>query len=458
MLDVSGERVPLSPLKSSNELNINKLGDFSINTGAAPGQFNHSLYGTLMELCKEKKMSFFKPTPHIDYIPPRLVEGKEWVILFYVKNPYTGKMVRIRKKFNKVKSVTQRRKQARQLMAYLEEKLALGWNPLFESAALRAGTKISEVLDTFIKIKSKEAEENSLRSYKSYVKIFRAWLEKNSMADAFVCSITRNVAIAFMEDVDSRDDISARTYNNYLMFFRLLFNWMREREYVVDNPFDDLKRKPKKLTKKKRRVFTADELNTLFEFLGTENRNFLCLALMCYCCFLRPKEIVMLKCSDIDLDRQVIHIREEIAKNDKDSFRTIPDVLMPELRRFDLSQSSWYIFGDSDYLFRPGQRQMCSRKIARYWDAHVRPACGFDKELQFYGLKDTGVTNMLIQKVPINLVQKQADHHSVAMTAIYVGTLPEANEQLKEVDIVSSVKNKISENSRTDKAKALDNE
>ena len=36
------KRLPHSPQKSSNELNINKLGDFSINTGAAPGQFNHS--------------------------------------------------------------------------------------------------------------------------------------------------------------------------------------------------------------------------------------------------------------------------------------------------------------------------------------------------------------------------------------------------------------------------------
>lgn len=439
-------------------MNNNKLGDFPVKNGAETGQSHDSLYSTLTELCKEKKMSFFKPTPHIDYIPPRLVEGKDWVILYYVKDPFTGKMVRCRKKFNKVKPITQRRKQARQLMAYIQEKLALGWNPLLEVSASRAGTRLFDALDVFLAVKTKEAEENSLRSYRSYIKTFRAWLEAKGVGpDAYVCTVTRYVAMEFMDDIDARPNVGARTYNNYLMFFRLLFNWMREREYVVDNPFDDLKRKPKKLTKKKRRVFTSHELNTLFEYLSAENRNYLCLCLMTYCCFLRPKELVMIKCADIDLDNQVVHISEDVAKNDNDSFRTIPDVLIPELRRLDLSNKSWYVFGDSEYLFEPGPKQMCSRKIAKFWDSYVRPACGFGQDLQFYGLKDTGVTNMLSQKVPINLVQKQADHHSVAMTAIYVGAIPEANEQLKVVDIVSSVKARISENYGTDGANDVEN-
>ena len=42
---------------------------------------------------------------------------------------------------------------------------------------------------------------------------------------------------------------------------------------------------------------------------------------------------------------------------------------------------------------------------------------------------------MLGDGVPINLVQKQADHSSVAMTAIYVGQKPEASEELRETSI-----------------------
>ena len=182
---------------------------------------------------------------------------------------------------------------------------------------------------------------------------------------------------------------------------------------------------------------TDGELNTLFEFLGRTNRNYLCMTLLCYCCFLRPKEIVSLKCADIDLIRQTVHIKEDVAKNDNDSYRTIPDVIVPILKELDLSNGRLYLFGGSgNYNFAPSDTQVCSRKLAKYWDCYVRPACKFGQDLQFYGLKDSGVTKMLTEKIPINLVQKQADHSSVAMTAIYVGALPEASAELKKVNIL----------------------
>lgn len=79
------ERVPLSPQEPCNELIISDLQGFSFNTGTQPGQQQPSLYDTLSELCKEK-MSFFKPTPYLDYLPPKLTESKEWYISYSVKS------------------------------------------------------------------------------------------------------------------------------------------------------------------------------------------------------------------------------------------------------------------------------------------------------------------------------------------------------------------------------------
>ena len=433
----SGNRVPLSPQKSSNSLKYNDLEDLPLKNGAQTSQ-QQSLYDALEALCKEKKMSIFKPTPFSDYIPARLCEGKEWVIVWYVKNPLTGKMVRYRKKVNRIKQISKRRAAAKALVAGINERLALGWNPEVAAVAPRATTKLNDALDLFLKVKSKESESNSMRSYNSFISTFRSWMKSAGMPDdVYVCSITSDVAMRLMDDIESRANIGARTYNNYLCFFKLLFNWMIERDYISDNPFDKIHRKPKKLTKKKRRVMTDAELNTLFEYLGRTNRNYLCMTLLCYCCFLRPKEIVSLKCADIDLIRQTVHIKEDVAKNDNDSYRTIPDVIVPILRELDLSNGSLFLFGGlGDYEFAPSDRQVCSRKLAKYWDCYVRPACKFGQDLQFYGLKDSGVTKMITEKIPINLVQKQADHSSIAMTAIYVGALPEASAELKKVNIL----------------------
>ena len=172
----------------------------------------------------------------------------------------------------------------------------------------------------------------------------------------------------------------------------------------------------------------------LLEFLSANNPEYLAAVLLCYGCFLRPKELALLRCSDIDLKNQVVHIRAEIAKNDSDSYRTIPGDIFAYVSRLDLTHPDWYVFAKhGKYDFSPGPEKVCSRKLAKYWSDHVRKACDFSEELQFYSLKDTGITAMLNRGVSINKVQHQADHSSVAMTAIYVGQSSGPEDQIKDL-------------------------
>lgn len=422
-----------------NSLNNNNLQGSIINTGTKPGQQDFSLYDTLVELCERKKMSFFKPTPYLDYLPPRLTESKEWYISFSVRNPATGKMKRIRMKINRIKSVRERRAVARVIMARLTEQLALGWNPLVEREAPKAYVKLFDSMDLFLRLKGKENEEDTMRSYRSYVKIMKNWLLGHGYPEGmYACAFTKALAMDFMDDVDDNDKLSARTYNNYRTFYIAYFNWAVERGHVSANPFIEIKKKPKKLTKKIRRTLTDAEMRQLMEYLGRENRNYLVMCLLCYCCFLRPKEIVMLKCGDIDLEGQTVRVKDEIAKNDNTSYRTIPDAMMPYMRELDLSIGSRYLFADGPgYDFRPGTKKMSSRKIAAFWEYHVRKDCGFPKEVQFYSLKDSGMTNMADSGVPITFVEQQADHSNLAITSIYISrNKAKANDHLKKVDIL----------------------
>lgn len=182
-------------------------------------------------------------------------------------------------------------------------------------------------------------------------------------------------------------------------------------------------------------------------YLSGNNIEYLAMCMICYACLIRPKELVMLRCRDIDLEKQLIHITPEIAKNDKESFRTIPDGLVPLLRQLDYSHPDWYLFGQNNGggNFRPSKKMACSRKIAQWWNTNVRPGCGFGMDIQFYSLKDTGITDMLTEGIPINLVQQQADHSSVAMTAIYVGKVTTADNMLKEVELPHKEKRNFSE-------------
>lgn len=379
----------------------------------------------------------FLPIPNIHYRTCTLSRGKVWFIAFYVQDPRTQELRRVRIKVNRARTDKEKREQAQVMMAAINQRLALGWNPLIEAKAPKAFEKFFKALETFLKVKGRELEENSMRSYYAFVRTFRDWLEENGYNEkSYAANFSRESALSFMDWVEG--SVSPRTYNNYLAFFRSLFTWMQEKGYVDANPFANIPKKAKRLTKKTRRMLSDTELRSLIAFLEIKNPEYLAMVLLCYCCFVRPKELSLLRCGDIDLERQTLHIAAEIAKNDNESFRTIPDELVPYLRRLDLSRPELFLFGGHkwEWDFTPSVKKVSSRKIAKYWDTEVRPGCKFGMEIKFYSLKDTGITNLIGSGVPINLAQQQADHSSVAMTAIYVGRKSEATEALKKASII----------------------
>lgn len=441
-------KIPVFPQNRRDCLKDSKLGVFIApkrdRIGTKLQLFDSFVSDSLLkeEGDSERKKMFFAPIAGIHYREAKLTQGQDWFIYFYVQDPATDKLKRIRIKVNRESDLRLRKKKALQIMSGINQRLAVGWNPLLETAAPRAAVPLFSCLEAFLKIKRKEMEATSSHCYLSYINVFKKFLQESGFTDTtYVGSFSREHALAFMSKVEAK--LSPKTYNNYVAFFRGLFIWMQERGYVDANPFDGIAKKPKRMLKKNRRLLTDDELSRLIGYLSQNNIEYLAISLLCYGCLIRPKELALLKCGDIDLEKQVIHISAAIAKNDNDSFRTIPDEIMPVMHRLDLSHKEYYLFGDHKmWDFSPGKNLVCSRKIAKYWELVLRKELGFGIDLKFYSLKDTGITNMLTSGVPINLVQKQADHSSVAMTAIYVGKKAEANNALKAADILKNKSSK----------------
>lgn len=384
-------------------------------------------------------MSLFAHAPYIDYVPPRLSAGKDWVIVYWVKDPLTGRLRRVRMKVNHIKPVAARRKAAAQMMAAIQSKLAIGWNPFTEKIAPRAGTEAFKAYDRFLAVKAKENELQSIHAYRSFVNVFKNWLRSQGFDErTTIPCVTHEVALAFMDSLEEKSSISARTWNNYLAFLLLMHGWLVDRGYIGSNPFSGIKRKLRHLDQKSRRTLTDDELRRLLVWLSKSNPEYLCVCLLCYCCCVRPKEIALLKCRDIDLERQLVFVSGKIAKNDHDSFRTIPDQALPFFRRLDLSHPDWALFGDQPGSedFRSGPKHLNQKKFSDFWIHRVRPEMGWGLELKFYSLKDTGLTNMAAEGLPPLALKQQADHGSLAMTSLYIGRKASANESLKKAELL----------------------
>ena len=358
------------------------------------------------------------------FIPPRLVEGKVWYIVYYVVYPGTSELRRFRIKFNRIRNIKQRRELARQIITDLTRKLQMGWNPYITPELRKSYTSLFKALDSYLAAKTKVSEYNSMRCYNSFVKYLKDWLVGRGYSDEYLINqFTAADATDIMEDLRRNPRISPCTYNNYLKIYKSIWNWLLEYNYAFVNPFERMKRFSKKFSEKKRRTLTEEERQKLLAWLEPRNKNFLAICMLCYYCFLRPKEIVMLKVSNIDLERQVIFVPREIAKNDHDSVRTIPDVAMKYFAHFRLQNipSNWYLFSwDRKNNFVPGQSKANSRMISNFWEHHVRTPLEWGNEKQFYSLKDTGITNMLSDNIAPSIVQSQADHSSLSITSLYI--------------------------------------
>lgn len=371
---------------------------------------------------------------NLTYYPAEIHKGKDYHVSYYATNPNTGVLVRKKIRLNRL-SGSSRDKYARDLVRSLNEKLARGWNPFIEQVAPKSTKKIIDVIETYRKFMTRELEKDSIRSYNSFLNFFIFFIEtKIKNKDIYLFQFTNTHASELMMYVYENKAKSSRTYNNYLIFFRTLFNWFIEFNYCSTNFFNDIK---KLKTKEKKRIpVPTDYRDSLRTYLELNNRNFMCIMLLCYYCLIRPKEICLLKIKDINLENGLIYIDEEIAKNDHTSYRTMPQDLIESLRSIMIDvPSDYYLFSTHerrDYSFSPGIKQITSRKIGKYWEK-LRGILNIPKNVTFYSLKDTGIIQMSRDGVSWKDIQDQADHSSGDITRIYAKYKESSgSEQIRE--------------------------
>ena len=352
----------------------------------------------------------------VNYVPAELHENKEWYISYYVKNPVTNYLKRKVIRLNRIKSITERRKWAKDILRDLNIKLASGWNPYIESESTKGYQKLIDVMDIFIKNKEKELRYDSMRSYVSYIKILKEYLIKlNKLKELYVISFDRNMAIEFMQHCYMKNNISERSYNNYRDFYRPFFNWCIQLNYCKENPFEKI---AKKKEKQKTRIFIDIEAREkLKNYLIVQDYDYFVICMLAYYAFLRPKEISYLRIKEIDLENQKIFVPGAVAKNGKDRIATVPNVLKSYILKMNLDQydKNLYLFSKG---WKPGKIRVDSREIARKWQ-QMRDVINIPKEMQFYSLRDTGITTMIRSGVSADQVRDQADHSSLEITNIY---------------------------------------
>lgn len=351
---------------------------------------------------------------------PRLTVGRRSYISFYAFDPDKGALRRKKIHLARFRTRKDLRATAARLMHELTQKLSDGWNPWMEGHTPLAMEIFRSVADKYQAYIERQANTGDIRqqtlaSYLSYLRIFTAWAAVNQIT--YMYQLTKIKVSQFIDYVYVQRMVGIRTRNSYLTWLKSFSRWLLERSYLDTDPTDGVRALAKKY-EKDRRVLPPSVMKQLGEWLREHNPHFLLAAEMVYYCFLRPKEVALIRINDISLKNMTVRVSAEVAKNRRTATVTLPQrvaVLMIDLGIFN-SPGSWYIFGKD---FRPGREPIKEWRFRQFWERTVRPALSLPEQYKFYSLKDTGITEMLRAGKDVLTVRDQARHSDISITNIY---------------------------------------
>lgn len=371
----------------------------------------------------------------LDYIPAELRENKSWMVVFYARIPGKEKLKRFRRRVPSLENKTERRKLAKRMCFGINNKLEKGWSPFYDGSAENNTRKLTDVIAKFIAQTERKCRDNlvrpdTLRAYSSYAKNLVAYMCSIEKIGLLCVEYDRAFIITFLDYLYYDKKRSARTANNYLFFCRKLGIFMFDRKYISSNPANKIEKR--KVGKKKREVLPKHIRESIFQYQYSKSKEYLTLCMCIYFCFIRRTEITKLKVSQVNLSNNTIFIPAEVSKNKISGVVTIPAKLKSLLaEHINGSNESDFLFSSDD--FKTGEKKLSPKKISDEW-AKMRKVLNLESKYQFYSLKDTGITNLLLKGVPAKKVRDQARHHDIRITEKYTPEKTEADQTLLNLD------------------------
>lgn len=366
--------------------------------------------------------------PMVAFKPATLRIGTDWLIVYYAKDTQSDKLVRFRNRVPKMSNKKERLRFAQKMIDTLNEQLYSGWSPYMGN--LTEVKTIDYCFDYYLKTLSKELSDGVKRkstynNYKYFITAFTEYLSIYQKNVKFISDISTLICDHFLDRIYIEKEKSARTYNFYLMCMRTFFNFCLSKGFIKESPVKNTKTKS---IKEKTRVVLNEKEKAKLALLKEENFHFYVFCMTTYYCFIRPNELKKLKVENVNIEKNYITIPSSISKNRKTENVTIPNIFIEELKEhIGIASKDLFLFGKK---FVPGKQAVTN--LFYHWE-NVRKKYGFRKEVQFYSLKDTGITDMLNAGVPAIKVRDQARHSDLKITEIYTARNNSVDETVKNI-------------------------
>ncbi|MEW6534782.1 MAG: tyrosine-type recombinase/integrase [Candidatus Auribacterota bacterium] len=256
--------------------------------------------------------------------------------------------------------------------------------------------EVAPALEQYAVYQERKNHPRHARYQQRYIKSFLDW--GNII---FFSEINANIYDKYLA---TKQQLSKHTIWHHYNALRSFLNWCVDRDIIGKNPIGKLQMSRK--NKKPPRFLTDAEV---YELLEASAETSLYDIILCMLNFgTRPSELARMRVKHINIDLRTVSI--PLSKSGK--FRTVPfpesfvDDIMRIIGKKGQGES---LFG---YVYLPPKK---------LWDA-IRQRMTFS-DFDFYTLRHTYITKLILSGVPIPVVSKLAGHASINTTMIYVHML-----------------------------------
>jgi len=256
---------------------------------------------------------------------------------------------------------------------------------------------------------SKRYSANTIKTYTHVLSVFFKFFNTKQPSE-----IVSNDIIIFNVEYILKNKLSGTYQSQFINALKLYYN-------INENKKLD----PKKLIRPKKqnslpKVLSEKEIFLLLNSIkNMKHKTMLCLI---YSAGLRRGELLNLKISDIESDRNLIAIRS--GKGMKDRYVPLSNTILTMLRVY------YKLYKPKHYLFEGVNGGKYSERSIELVLKNAAKQAGFTKPLTLHMLRHSYATHLLEQGTNLRMIQEILGHKSPKTTQIYTHV---SNESLKKI-------------------------
>lgn len=351
----------------------------------------------------------------IGYTYPKAHTGKSNYVDYFYFIPSTGEKKRVKKFFDHIKKKSERKAEMDNYIHRTASLLRTGWRPFHSNTTDRSYKVLIDILDLYVAGLKRYERGKTINSYTSRVNILKEYLKEESLESMYCYEFDSSFCVEFLDWLTLKRDVSPRTSNNYKGWLSSLSKWMIDRNYIRENPVENIKKL--KEPSKSRQPLTSLQLKQMFDYVKKTDKYFLLACLFEYYTFIRPNELSHLKIGDISVKNMTIFVAGKFSKNHKDGMVSLNPNLIKLMLELDTLKfpMDYYIFGKD---FKPSPTHSKADHFNKKWTA-IRKFLKMPEYLKFYSLKDSGIRDLANEKGVV-VARDQARHSDIATTNKYL--------------------------------------